>query len=354
MKNKNIKPLIVFVVAFLCVINVFPQSLNVEEPPKVVQDINYFLYKPFDPNSKVIVLQEKSKIKLFDNLPILDGATALYPVYSAFVRAVYPEKPPQGYAYEIPVAAIGGKEPLDKLIIRCTQTPMAYENLINGIVDIIFCAEPSKEQSAKAAERGINFNFIPIGIDSFVFFVNKNNPVNNLTSDQIRAIYSGKITNWFSFNGIDEPIIAYQRPQNSGSQTILESVIMKDTKIMEPLIENVIGGMGGIIEQVATYKNYVNAIGYSFLFFTTEMVNNNEIKLVSIDNIYPSRETIQKNEYIFTGPFYAITRGNHTENMGKFLDWILSSQGQYLVEKTGYVPINNNYEKLSMSNNKIK
>jgi phosphate transport system substrate-binding protein len=101
--------------------------------------------------------------------------------------------------------------------VKCTQTPQAYENLINGDADIIFCAEPSKDQIVKAAENRITFNMIPVGMNAFVFFVNKNNPLNNITSEQVRAVYSGEITNWSSINGIDEPIIAYQRPENSGS-----------------------------------------------------------------------------------------------------------------------------------------
>jgi phosphate transport system substrate-binding protein len=318
---------------------IFSQTGNNSGVVTVVQDINYLLYQPFSADSKVVLLPEESTLKLLKDLPLLDGATALYPVYSAFVRAVYPKNPPRGYAYNIPVSSIGSQNQ-DKLILRCTQTPMAYNNLIDGKVDMIFCAEPSKEQLAKAAEKNVTFNFLPIGIDAFVFFVNKSNPLDNISSEQIRAIYSGEITNWFSINGIDEPIIAYQRPQNSGSQTALEQVIMADKDVMKPVMENVIRGMGEIIEEVASYKNYANAIGYSFLFFTTEMVNNNEIKLLSIDGIYPSKETIQNNEYPFTGPFYAITRGDETENMKKLMNWILSDQGQYLVEKTGYIPIN--------------
>jgi phosphate transport system substrate-binding protein len=313
-----------------CSTIIFSQTGSSSRVATVVQDINYLLYQPFSVDSKVVLLPGVSTLKLLNNLPLLDGATALYPVYSAFVRAVYPENPPSGYTYSNRSISL----------IRCTQTPEAYNSLINGWVDMIFCAEPSREQIARAAERNITFDMTPIGIDAFVFFVNKNIPMDNISSEQIQAIYSGEITNWFSINGNDEPIIAYQRPQNSGSQTILEQVIMAGREVMEPVMENVIGGMGGIIEEVASYRNYANAIGYSFLFFTTEMVNNDEIKLLSVDGIYPSKETIQNNVYPFTGPFYAITRGDETENMRKLLDWILSDQGQYLVENTGYIPIN--------------
>jgi phosphate transport system substrate-binding protein len=108
---------------------------------------------------------------------------------------------------------------------------------------------------------------------------------------------------------------------------------------MEPLKENVVGGMGGIIEQVSVYRNYANAIGYSFLFFSTEMVNNDEIKLLSVDGIMPAKETIQSNEYVFSGTFYAITTGNESENTKRFIGWMLSGQGQSIVERTGYVRI---------------
>ena len=311
----------------------FTQEAVNTVPVTIVQDIDYRLYDPFSIDSRVVTLPEESNLKLFNDLPLLDGATALYPVYSAFVRAVYPENPPDGYVYS-------GSGIQNKLILRCSQTPSAYTNLINGYVDMIFCAEPSREQITAASEKGIKFNLYPIGIDAFVFFVNKDNPIDNISSEQIHAVYSGEITNWLSINGVDEPIIAYQRPQGSGSQTILEQVIMADRELMEPIMENVVRGMGGIIEQVADYKNYANAIGYSFAFFTMEMVNNDEIKILSVDGVYPSKESILNNEYPYIGPFYAVTRGNETENMNKLIYWILSEQGQLLVEMTGYTPIN--------------
>jgi len=69
------------------------------------------------------------------------------------------------------------------------------------------------------------------------------------------------------------------------------------------------------------------------------MVNNQQIKLLAIDGIVPSTETIQNNSYPFSGFFYAITLGNETENTKLFIEWILSEQGQYLIEKTGYVSL---------------
>jgi phosphate transport system substrate-binding protein len=69
------------------------------------------------------------------------------------------------------------------------------------------------------------------------------------------------------------------------------------------------------------------------------MVRSNEIKLLSIEGVFPTRETIQSGQYPFADSFFAITTGNETENMQKLIEWTLSNEGQYLIEKTGYVPI---------------
>ena len=97
-----------------------------------------------------------------------------------------------------------------------------------------------------------------------------------------------------------------------------------------------------IINKVSEYRNRKNALGYSFLFFASDMVKNNEIKILSIDNIKPSRENIQNSSYPLANDFYAVTTKealNKNHNIKKLIDFILSEQGQYLVEETGYTPI---------------
>jgi phosphate transport system substrate-binding protein len=170
--------------------------------------------------------------------------------------------------------------------------------------------------------------------------VNKANQVNNLTIEDIQGIYSGRIKNWKELSGVNQRIRAFQRPKNSGSQTILEK-IMGDTPIAKPRRENVSQGMGTIINEVAAYRNFSNAIGYSFLYFSTEMVKNDQIKLLSVNGIYPSKETIQDENYPLYENFYAIyiDTDEKNENIEPFINWILSEQGQELVRKTGYIPL---------------
>ena len=286
------------------------------------QEVDLEQYQPFADKSRVVRLNTQSSLQLKDNLPRIDGATALYPLYSSFVQATYPKKEYEPYDSEV----------------SCSKTPEAYENLINGKVDIIFCAKPSEQQIKSAKERGLEFQLTPIGREAFVFFVNRQNPVNSLTSDQIRGIYSGEITDWSQLGSKAGKIKAYQRPENSGSQTMLEK-IMEGKKIIDPIREEVVEGMGGIIEETANYRNFGEAIGYSFLFFATEMVKNNKIKLLTIDGVAPSRATIKNRKYPFAADFYAVTCNRNNKNVDRLIDWILSKEGQYLVEGVGYTPV---------------
>jgi len=293
--------------------------------PEAVHDSIYANeYQPFKAGTKVVKLPEESTLKLHNDLPRLDGATALYPLYSAFVQAVYPEDDYPNWNYDA--------------LVGLSTTANAYKKLIEGRVTLIFCAKPSDDQIEMAREKDIEFYMTPIGREAFVFFVNRRNPVSNITIDNVIDIYSGKITNWSQLGGRRNEIKVYQRSKNSGSQTMLES-IMGDVKLIEPITENVMTFMLDIVNQTASYRNYRNAIGYSFLFYTTQMVSNNKLKLLSINGVMPSTETIQNGTYPFTDEFYAITTDPYNENVNKFIEWILSEQGQYLVEKTGYVQI---------------
>ncbi|WP_230199409.1 PstS family phosphate ABC transporter substrate-binding protein [Bacillus ndiopicus] len=287
----------------------------------VDSEVDIWAYHPFTKNNQVVQLDEISTLTLEGKMPRIDGATALYPLYAAFVEATYPEN-----------TDYFGRT------VMVNKTPDAYNNVINGKVDVIFAAGPSERQLKIAGQRKTELKMTPIGKEAFVFFVHKNNPIDNLTLEQVRSIYAGEITNWSQVGGANEKIRAFQRPEDSGSQTALQR-LMGDTPIMEAVKHDVVTGMGGIIEEVAQYKNYKNALGYTFRYYSTEMVQNNQIKLLSIDGIAPTKDNIRNNTYPVTSEFYAITAGTSNDNTTKLIEWILSPQGQSLIEKVGYVPL---------------
>ncbi len=283
-------------------------------------------YIPYAQPSKVVVLDEEATLKITEDIPKMDGATALYPIYSAFAQAVYPKD------------VLTNR--LDNEYLACTKTTTAYYQIVNGEADIIFAAEPSEEQKQYAASNGVELVYTPIGREAFVFFVNSQNPIEDISFEQVRKIYSGEITTWdeLGVGGLGE-ITAFQRDEGSGSQSALQRIMAGKTLITPPQ-EEIIGGMGGIIKQTADYKNFKNAIGFSFRFYSTEMVKNNQIKLLSMNGIAPTLENIENGTYPIASEFYAVTRSDASENTKKLLEWVAGEQGQKIVELTGYTPVN--------------
>lgn len=299
-------------------------EINQTRGPEVINvtpNINTQEYLPFKWPSKIVKMNDASfKLKRGDDLPIIDGATAAFPVYSAFVHATYPRS-----------------TELYDGVFEYNNTVGGYEKLAERKTDIFFGAYPSKEQLAYAEECGTTFVFTQVASEAFVFFVHKDNPVSSLTAEQIRGIYAGEITNWKEVGGNDEPIVAFQRNEGSGSQSMLLR-FMGDTPLMDPPTSQVSGFMGGIIEEVANYRSSSGSIGFSFRFYVEGIIRHPDIKLIAIDGVAPTVENIKNGTYPVVAPVYAVTWvGNDNPNVKKLLDWILSEEGQYIIEETGYV-----------------
>ena len=297
----------------------YNKSITVNTSPNI--DIQAYL--PFEEDSKIVKTDSKT-LKLTENLPRIDGAAALFPVYSAFVNAVYPNT-----------------TKLHDGIFKYNNTPDGYRLLAKKETDIFIGVYPSDEQKAYAEENQTTFEYTPIGTEAFVFFVHKDNPITNLTTEQIKDIYSGKITNWKDVGGKNEKIAAFQRNEGSGSQSMLKR-FMGDTPIADAPTEMVNDLMAGIIEQVADYKSKTNSIGFSFRYYVEGIIKNPDIKMISIDGAAPTSENIRNGSYPILTPIYAVTyKENQNGNVDKLLEWILSDEGQYIINESGYVGIKN-------------
>ena len=295
----------------------YDESITIDTSP----NINLDEYLPFDENSKIAELDYEASLKLTGKLPRIDGAAALFPVYSAFVNETYPDT----------VELYDGT-------FEYNNTVFGYESLAHKMTDIFIGVYPSQEQIDYAKEQGTEFVFTPIGKEAFVFFVSADNPVESLTTEQIQGIYSGEITNWAEVGGNNEEIVAFQRNKGSGSQSMLER-FMDGKEIMEAPTEQINDLMVGIIEEVASdYKNKSNSFGFSFRFYVEGIIKNPDIKIIAVDGIAPTAENVRNENYPIITPIYAVTYEEQTnENVDKLLQWILSDEGQEIIEKTGYV-----------------
>ncbi|GKX60043.1 PstS family phosphate ABC transporter substrate-binding protein [Leminorella grimontii] len=296
-------------------------NLIKEDSEKTVDEtISLYDYRPFS-EGNLLTPVEKPTLHIGKDWPRLDGATAAYPVYASAVQAIY-----QGLD-----ASSASK------YVTSSRTPEAYKSLIDGQVDLIFAAEPSAEQKKAAADKGVTLTQTPFSREAFVFVASQDNPVTGLTIEQIRSIYSGKINNWRDVGGRDENIIPFQRPVNSGSQTVMLSKVMQGLAMRKPLETERASGMGGLVRRVANYQNVSNALGYSFRYYASQMDKNEKLRLLSVNGVAPTVENIRNGSYPFTVDVYMVTTGKPSANTQALIDWFLSPQGQKLVEDVGYV-----------------
>ena len=238
-----------------------------------------------------------------------------------------------------------------------STTHYAYENLIGRMsvypwitsrnaamaerpVDLLLVTQPSDDELALAKEQGVMLITEPVCRDAFVFITHKDNPVDSLTADQIRGIYSGEIINWSQVGGEDMPIVAYQRHENSGSQTAMDKQVMKGQAMIKPEAAQVAGDMGELIDSVAEYRNGSGSIGYTFRFYLETLYKNDDIKMLRVDGIAPDDAGIKSGAYPFATCYFGVIRaGEEKGRGGLFLAWLLSDEGQRCVQQAGYCPL---------------
>lgn len=290
-------------------------------------NINTEEYLPFDENSKIARLDKEASLKftIFDDLPVIDCAAALFPTASAFINATYPSNIPPLNREDSP--------------FKYTNTPGGNMALAQGEIDFMIGVKPQDYYQEIAAENGYALESVPIGKEAFVFFTNAKNPVESLTIEQIRGIYSGEITNWKQVGGEDLDIQVFMRNGNSGSYSALEK-LMGDLQMAEPKKEFVFDLMSGIVQAASDYENHRGAIGFSFRYYVTDIVSENGIRFIPIEGVEPTIETVTSDEYpLVDNLFISYRKGYMTEEMQLLLDWILSEEGQLLVERSGYAPV---------------
>lgn len=254
------------------------------------------------------------------------------------------------YDKEIKIDASLATQPLTDALIEgldnfnitadYTNTDPAYTKLINREVDLIIVTEPSEDELKRAKDNNVELEVTPIVHEGFVFFVNKENKVDNLSIEDVQKIYTGEITNWKTVGGSDNKIVAYQRPENSGSQTGMLSLVMNGLKMKEPDKTEYVETMMGIIEYVSSYENGLNAIGYSYYYYATTMYTNENMKLLGINGVKPTNETIKNGTYPFRSAYYIVTlKDNNDETLLKLKEELLSERGQKIVSSAGYVSV---------------
>ncbi|MBO4871167.1 MAG: substrate-binding domain-containing protein [Muribaculaceae bacterium] len=221
--------------------------------------------------------------------------------------------------------------------LKENNTHPSYNNLIDGKVELIICArESSEDEQNYAQEKEVTLIEKPIAYDSFAFLLNRRNKVNNLSHEQVVAIYSGKITNWNQVGGDDEPIKAFTRNRNSGSQEKMDKLVMKDTPMID--VPELRGG--SMMAPYLSLEVSFYGIAYSPYYYYLNMSESvKNVKAIAINSVPPTREHIRDKSYPYVSEVVAVIRSDTPADSyaKKIFDYLTTSDGKKIIEASGYV-----------------
>ena len=288
-----------------------------------------------DPNRDVIARK----------YPRVDGSTSTHPL-SVLVACkingvAYEWKRPPGLQRTVfpsrmahPLMAARIEE-----TIRHNGTHEAYVALIQDKTDLIFVArEPSVRELEAARRAGVGFDVSPIALDALVFVVNVANPIEGLTMNQVRDIFGPPGTkSWNALGGHDAAIEPFQREADSGSQELMETLVMKGTPIRNEREVPRIYTMAGVVHTVAMKEH---GIAYSIYYYVTNMAPNDHVRMIAIDGVEPTARTIATRAYPLTSEVFVVLRkGMPRDSPAALLrNWLQTAEGQAAVQESGYVP----------------
>lgn len=271
-------------------------------------------------------------------MPALDGSTSTYPYTTALYGALF-------HSYEnhpqFPAAH--------------SKSHASYEHLIHGEADVLFAAtKASRELEAEARAAGVELEYIPIAYDAMVFFTNAENTVAGLTAQQIQDIYvRNAYDNWKQAGGPDAALLPYCRNVDSGSHALMERYFLEGGKqSLHPdiLQGNVSQAMSSALTDVAAALETdppAYALGYSVYYYYLNAslmmgdVTDNQLKLLAVDGVVPSDQTIADGTYPLADYNYLVLRSDAPKDSParRLADFMRSGAGQMVVQNAGFGPL---------------
>jgi phosphate transport system substrate-binding protein len=272
-------------------------------------------------NMKILLTLVISMVLLFNVSPafaqdkiVIDGSTTVGPIAKAFAEYYMKQNP----GVNITISESGSGN--------------GAKSLINGVCQIADMSRFMKDKEFKAAvEKGIHPTFHVVALDGLPILVHPSNPVKQLTMEQVKNIYMGKITNWKDVGGPNKKIVMISRDTNSGTYETFNKLVMKKEKIAEGC--EYVGSNGAVRARV---QSTPTAIGYAGLGFV-----DNTVKALSINGIYPTQGTVSTGKYPIARPLFMVTNGypKMGSNVYQFVTLHLSQVGQKIIKRIGFVPV---------------
>ena len=224
-------------------------------------------------------------------------------------------------------------------------TGTGFAALLNNTCDIAMASrQVEKNEEDLAKKNNIVYKEFIVGLDGLAVLINKNNPVNNITMEQLRDIFMYKISNWKEVGGENRPIVLLSRESNSGTHMFFKEQVIrmadinnKDEFSTRALL---MPSSQAIVDEIDQNPNAIGYVGIGFM--------NNQTKVVAISEknsnefVYPTIENVMEGKYPISRPLYLYTNGEPKGLVKDFIDYALSEEGQKVVVETSFVPIKNN------------
>jgi len=271
---------------------------------EMVQRADPRLFNPFRPGN--VLPKLNAGLKLTDSSLIIQAASAFYPLAASIMQSVYD---PSAYREET---------------LRKVSTMVGFDALISGASDILIATAPSDEQEIAMKRSGYPFSYVTLCPEPLVFLANRSNPVDTLTSGQIRDMYSDALTSWKDAGGKDLPVTTYQLEKNNGSHSAFEQIVPHPSTGPAHVI---IRTMPEIVDAVAKNEE---GICYAFWSYYTKMYATRLTKMLNIDDRGPMAD-----DYPFCFPVYMMYRSDNMKPaVAELAQWIQTDEGREIIRRS--------------------
>lgn len=222
------------------------------------------------------------------------------------------------------------ENPLVSIYVDGGGTSVGLERLIAGAVDICMASRTIRPDESVALAD--NYQSVGLSIliakDALSVYLNPENPVRDLTPEQLKLIFTGKYTNWKDVGGRDEPILIASRPSNSGTHFYFRDRILEGEEYEASSL--VLSTTESVINYI---RKHPNAIGYGGFAYGPDLPH------IRVNGVEPTEASIRDDEYPITRYLLLYTLDKPRGDVKKFIDWMLDVRGQVIVREAGYVPL---------------
>lgn len=244
---------------------------------------------------------------------VIKGSTTVLPIAQKVVEAYMKENP------DVNISLSGG------------GSGNGIKAIIDGTTDVANSSRFIKDKEVKlAVENGVFPVPFAVAYDCIIPVVHPSNPIKNLTMDQLKQIYEGKIKNWEDIGGPDMRITVISRDTSSGTYEVWEEKVMEKARVYPGALLQ--ASNGAVVQAISKNKNAIGYVGIGYL--------SDEVKALTVNNIEGNKKTTLNGQFPISRPLFMFTKGWPSGEVSNFINYVMNpTKGQKFVEESGYVPL---------------